>query len=61
MATMIDGDLCGFISVAPPPGAEPTAIGVSEPGDLTAIVGPFRRATRALEAASAFGAGGIFD
>jgi hypothetical protein len=61
LAALVDGDLCGFISVAPPPGAAPTAIGVSEPASLMEIVAPFRRATRALEAATAFGASGLFD
>jgi hypothetical protein len=61
LAALIDGDLCGFVVAALPRAPAPTAIGVSEPARLSALADPFRRASRALEAAIAFGADGIFE
>jgi hypothetical protein len=60
VATLIDGDLCGFVCGALPRTPAPTAIGISEPAPATALSAPFRRATRALETAIAFRSDGIF-
>jgi hypothetical protein len=60
LMTLIDGDLCGFVRHPFPRMPAPTAIGVSEPASPFALKEPFRRATRALETATAFRSKGVF-
>jgi hypothetical protein len=58
--TIIDGDVCGFVSSVPR-GPAPAAIGVSEPARLHEMQPAFRQADRALDTALALGAKGVFD
>jgi hypothetical protein len=60
IATMIDGDVCGFVSTLPSSPA-PATVGVSEPALLADMQTAFRQAARALETALALGAKGVFD
>jgi hypothetical protein len=60
VTTLIDGDLCGFLTGELPRTPAPTAIGISEPAPAAGLDAPFRRATRALETAIAFQSDGIF-
>ena len=60
LTTLINGDLCGFVTGALPRQPAPAPIGVSEPAPATGLHAPFRRATRALETAIAFQSDGIF-
>jgi hypothetical protein len=57
--TLVDGDVCGFVSSVPA-GPAPAAIGVSEPVRLAEMQPAFRQADRALGTALALGAKGVF-
>jgi hypothetical protein len=60
MAALIDGDFVGFIE-QPPPDKVSTAIGIGPPARLDQLEPSFRRATRAMATAVAFGLTGVYD
>lgn len=60
MAALIDGDVAGFIE-RPPEGKANTAIGIGPPARLDQLEPSFRRATRAMATAVAFGLTGVYD
>jgi hypothetical protein len=57
LAALLDGDLVGFV-LDPLPGTVAATVGVGPPANLHELGNSFRLATRALEAATATGAGG---
>jgi hypothetical protein len=60
LSTLLDGDLAGFLSVAPE-GEIDGVVGVGPPRPLDALADSFRLASRALTTAQGFGLRGIHD
>lgn len=60
LAALIDGDVAGFIDRIPTDTAD-AAIGIGPPAGLDQLEPSFRRATRAMTTATAFGLTGTFD
>jgi hypothetical protein len=60
MVALVDGDVAGFID-HPPKGKTRAAIGIGPPARLDALEPSFRRATRAMATAAAFGMTGVYD
>lgn len=60
LAALIDGDVAGFIDHMPT-GTAGSAIGIGPPARLDQLEPSFRRATRAMATATAFGLTGIYD
>jgi hypothetical protein len=60
MVALVDGDVAGFIDHFPR-GKSRTAIGIGPPVRLDGLEPSFRRATRAMATAAAFGMTGVYD
>jgi hypothetical protein len=60
MAALIDGDFGGFVEQAPPDKVN-AALGIGPPARLDQLEPSFRRATRAMATAVAFGLTGAYD
>jgi hypothetical protein len=60
LAALIDGDVAGFVDHLPA-GTSGPAIGIGPPARLDQLEASFRRATRAMATATAFGITGICD
>jgi hypothetical protein len=60
LACLIDGDVAGFVD-HPPQGDTGAAIGIGPPAKLDRLEPSFRRATRAMATATAFGLTGCHD
>jgi|SRR6266542_360049 len=60
MVALVDGDVAGFLD-HPPQGKPRAAIGVGPPARLDGLEPSFRRATRAMATAAAFGMTGVYD
>ncbi|WP_405485718.1 PucR family transcriptional regulator [Nocardia sp. NBC_00511] len=60
LLAVIDGDIAGFIEMAPT-GDIPAAVGLGSPAPLERIEPSFRRATRAMITADAFGRNGVHE
>jgi hypothetical protein len=60
MVALVDGDVAGFLD-HPPQGKTRAAIGVGPPARLDGLEPSFRRATRAMATAAAFGMTGVYD
>jgi hypothetical protein len=61
LATLMDGDIAGFIADRPGDPPEPVCAGVAGPVPLAGIADAFRRASRALEAAVTAGRTGLTE
>jgi hypothetical protein len=60
MVALVDGDVAGFID-HPPRAKSQAAIGIGPPARLDGLEPSFRRATRAMATAAAFGMTGVYD
>jgi hypothetical protein len=60
LACLIDGDVAGFVDHVPPENAG-AVIGIGPPARLDRLEPSFRRATRAMATATAFGLTGCYD